>query len=246
MKYIQLFILSFLPLFVFAQAPSNQLTVDQKVFDFGEVQEKDGVVSHTFVFTNTSNKLVAIEDTYSGCGCATSDFSKEPIPPGKAREVTVTFNPRNRPGFFSKEITVLFNNRANYTRIWIKGTVISFLHPVEEDHPYNFGNGLHCSLKMLAFGKIPRGKSDKIDMYYANDTDKEMELTFVIEGKNSNLTYTNPGKLAPRERGKMRFTYTSTSIVPQELIFNLFPCVNGRKLSISLAVKVTETNELIE
>lgn len=240
---LHLFLLSFLPLIVCAQTPSEQLVADQKVFDFGEVQEKDGVVSHTFVFTNTSNKLVAIEDTYSGCGCATSNFNKEPIPPGKTREVTITFNPRNRPGFFSKEIAILFNNKTNYTRIWIKGTVTPFLHPVEEDHPYSFGKGLYCSLQVLAFGKISKGKSDKIDMYYANDTNQEVELTFVVEGNNPNLTYTNPDKIAAKGRGKMRFTYTSTSIVQKELVFNLYPCVNGKKLSKPLVVKVTETNE---
>lgn len=239
---LHLFILFFLPTIVFAQTPSDQLLVDQKVFDFGKVQEKDGTVSHTFVFTNTSNKLVAIEDTYSGCGCATSDFSREPIPPGKTRKVTVTFNPHNRPGFFSKEIVILFNNKTNYTRTWIKGTVIPFLHPVEEDHPYSFGKGLHCSLKVLAFGEIPKGQSDKIDMYYANDTNQEMELTFIVEGNYSNLTYTNPGKLAPKERGNIRFTYTSTSIIQQELVFNLFPCINGEKISVPLVVKVTESN----
>lgn len=238
---LHLFIFSFLPIIVFAQTPSGQLVADQKVFDFGEVQEKDGIVSHTFVFTNTSNKLVAIEDTYSGCGCATSNFNKEPIPPGKTREVTITFNPRNRPGFFSKEIVVLFN-KTNYTRIWIKGTVIPFLHPVEEDHPYSFGKGLYCSLKVLAFGEIPRDKSDKIDMYYANDTDQEMELTFVVEGNNSNLAYTNPNKIAAKERGKMRFTYTSTSIVQKALVFNLYPCINGKKSAKPLLVKVTETH----
>ncbi len=244
MKYMRLHLLMllFLPSAALAQTPSEQLTVNEKVFDFGEIQEKDGVVSHTFVFTNTSNKLVAIEDTYSGCGCATSEFSKEPIQPGKTRKVTVTFNPRSRPGFFSKEIVVFSNNKANYTRIWIKGTVIPFLHPVEEDHPYNFGKGLHCSLKTLAFGKISRGKSDVVDMFYANDTDQEMELTFVTEGNYSNLKFTNPGKVAPKGRGQIRFTYTSTAIVPQELVFNLYPCVGGKKVSKPIVIKVTETN----
>ena len=79
-------------------------------------------------------------------------------------------------------------------------------------------------------------------MYYANDTDQEMELTFVVDGNYSNLTFTNPGKLAPKERGKVRFTYTSTATAQKELIFNLYPCVNGEKLSIPLVVKVTETN----
>ena len=227
---------------VFAQKPSNQLVADQRVYEFGEIQEKDGKVSRTFTFTNIGLTPVAIEDTYSGCGCATTDYTKHPIAPGGKGRVTVTYNPAYRPGFFSKEVVVFFNNRQNYTRIWVKGTVIPYLHPVEEDHPYSFGEGVHCSLKVLDFGKVKKGSSQRIEIRYANDTDKEMTLTFLVEGNNPNITYINPGEMQPKERGKMDFIYTSSSEKQKSLTFNVYPCVNGKKLSTPLVVKVTETN----
>lgn len=226
-----------------AQTSSDDLQFKERKFDFGEIQEKDGVVSHTFVFTNISSVPININNTYSGCGCATVDYTKEPIKPGKTGKVTVTYNPTYRPGFFSKEVVVFFNNQKNYTRIWIKGVVIPFVHPVEEDHPYAFGKGLHCSLEVLSFGKIEKGKRKEIELSYANDTEKEMTLTFQEEGKNSALTYTNPGKLAPGKRGKMKFTYAGPSKGRGQLTFNVYPYINGEKLSKPLIVKVTEIRD---
>ena len=233
---------SFLCTAVFAQKPSNQLKADQRVYEFGEIQEKNGKVSRIFTFTNIGLTPVAIVDTYSGCGCATTDYTKHPIEPGGTGRVTVTYNPAHRPGFFSKEVVVFFNNKQNYTRIWIKGTVIPYLRPVEEDHPYSFGEGVHCSLKVLDFGKVKKGSSERIEIRYANDTDKEIDLTFLVEGNNTNITYINPGKMQPNERSKMDFIYTALSEKQRNLTFNVYPCVNGKKLSTPLVVKVTETN----
>lgn len=218
------------------------LFVDKKVHDFGKILEKNGKVSHTFIFTNTTKLPIIINGTHSGCGCTSSEYAKEPIKPGKTGEVTVTYNPAHRPGFFSKEIVVYFNNGKEFTRIWIKGSVTPFLHPVEEDHPYNFGRGLYCSLKVLPFGTVAKGESKTIKMFYANDTDKEMALTFIVEGNHSNITFANPGKLAPKERGSLDFKYTSSSKQTGSQIFNVYPYVNGKKLSNPIVVRVTEVS----
>jgi hypothetical protein len=225
-----------------AQTASTALQVDKLVHDFGEILEKAGKVSHTFIFTNTTKIPIAINGVRSGCGCTSSEYTKGPIKPNETGEVTVTYNPAYRPGFFSKEITLLFNNGKNYTRVWIKGIVISFSRPVEEDHPYNFGSGLHCSLKVLPFGALTKGETKKIRMFYANDTEKEMELLFVTEGDYPDLTFINPGKLAPKARGILEFTYTSSSRNPGPKSFNIYPRVNGKKLSNPLVVSVKEVN----
>ena len=47
-----------------AQQPvyNRQFVYDQKVFDFGTIQEKAGEVRHTFIFTNKGTKPVIISD----------------------------------------------------------------------------------------------------------------------------------------------------------------------------------------
>ena len=61
---------------------------DKRVHDFGTIKEKDGKVSHTFTFTNTSILPVVISDVNSWCGCTTAEYTKTPILPGKtAKEI---------------------------------------------------------------------------------------------------------------------------------------------------------------
>ncbi len=227
----------------FAQVPSTQLAQHNRVHDFGQILEKNGVVSHTFTFTNTGKQPVIINGTHSGCGCTSTDFTKLPIKPGAKGHVTVTYNPAHRPGVFSKELVIFFNDKKNYTRIWVKGTVIPALRPVEEDHPYNFGRGLHTSRKVLPFGTISKGTSREITLFYANNTVKEMLLTFKVDENHPDLTFTNPGKLSANERGKMVFKYTASSNNRKSMVFNVYPYVDGKKLSVPIVVKVTEAND---
>ena len=124
---------------------------DKRIHDFGTIQEKDGKVSHTFVFTNKSNETVNINDVNAWCGCTTAQFTKEPVRPSKTAKVTITFDPDHRPGKFSKEAVLMLNGGKYYTRIWVKGNVIGMKHPVTEDHPYAYGSGLYMSHRVLPF-----------------------------------------------------------------------------------------------
>ncbi len=227
---------------LFAQTASSQLVHDKRIYDFGEIYEKDGRVSHTFIFTNTGKEPVIINGIHSGCGCTSTDYAKLPIKPGGNGRVTVTYNPAHRPGFFSKEVVVFFNNKKNYTRIWVKGTVVPFVRPIEEDHPYNFGQGLYTSLKVLPFGTVLKEASKEIALFYANNTAKEMDLSFRAEGNYPQLIFTDPGKLSANKRGKMIFKYTASSTKVGNLTFNVYPYVNGKRLSTPIVVKATVVN----
>ena len=106
----------------YAQTLSDELVFEERVFDFGEIKEENGLVSHEFEFKNVSQKVISINGVTSGCGCVQFEFPKEPLRPNATGKVKVPYNPAYRPGFFSKEVVVLSNNNANYNRIWVKGT----------------------------------------------------------------------------------------------------------------------------
>jgi len=117
----------------------KNLIANERVHDFGTIMEIKGKVSYTFVLTNKDKSPVAITNVNAWCGCTTSEYSKAPIMPGKTGKVTVTFDPNSRPGKFSKEVVVMLNDGKAYMRLWVKGNVVHYLHPVTEDHPYYFG-----------------------------------------------------------------------------------------------------------
>lgn len=223
---------------LYAQKGDSSLAFEEKIFDFGKIQEKDGLVSHTFVFKNTGNTPVIINSITSGCGCTSHDYIKSPVKPGEKGEITITYNPAYRPGFFSKEIIIQSNNKKNINRIWIKGVVIASEHPVEDDYPYTWTNGLHTNLKVLAFGSIGIGQRKDIDLKFANNTNQPMTLKFVVEGKHPDLTLTDPGTLQAKERGQITVSYTMRESSQKEIIINIYPVVNGERLPSPIQIKV--------
>lgn len=223
-----------------AQSDNSTLSFQEYIFDFGNILEENGMVSHTFIFKNRGKNPIVIDDVINGCGCTGSNFSKEPIGSGNKGQIILTYNPSYRPGFFSKETVVRSNNGKNINHLWIKGEVIPFDHPVEEDFPYNFGQGLHLSLKVLAFGKMKEGTSKQMKLRFVNDTDNPITLKFVIKDQimGRNIEFIDPGTLLPKERGAMVLNYTMTQNKLDKQEFNLYPVVNGEKLKSPILVKV--------
>ena len=50
---------------------------------------------------------MVIETVTPGCGCTKSDYTKEPIKPGKTGTITATYNAAT-PGKFTKSVRVKF------------------------------------------------------------------------------------------------------------------------------------------
>lgn len=222
---------------LWGQTSSPVLVFEERVFDFGEIEEAKGKVNHTFIFKNESDKSVVITGVRSGCGCIASEYTAEPIPVGGKGKVTVTFDPKYRPGFFSKEVVVMTNQGNQRSRIWVKGTVLPMKHPVEEDYPYHFGDGLFLNRKVLALGKVKKGTSKQIELGYTNDTNQSMNLTFLVEENKSHLIYTNPGEVVANGRGKIVFTYQAPKHLNGEIRFPVYPVINGNKVGESILIK---------
>ena len=43
----------------YAQTLSDELVFEERVFDFGEIKEENGLVSHEFEFKNVSQKVIS-------------------------------------------------------------------------------------------------------------------------------------------------------------------------------------------
>lgn len=89
--------------------------------DFGEIKQGKAV-SVEFSFTNTGDEPLLIADVVPSCGCTASDYSKEPIAPGKSSTIKITYNAAAM-GPFAKTITVNFQDAGLKKVLNIKGTV---------------------------------------------------------------------------------------------------------------------------
>ncbi|MBQ6032737.1 MAG: DUF1573 domain-containing protein [Prevotella sp.] len=203
---------------------------DKRIHDFGTIQEKDGKVSHTFLFTNKGSETVTINDVNAWCGCTTAQFTKEPVRPGKTAKVTITFDPDHRPGKFSKEAVLMLNGGKYYTRIWVKGNVIGMKHPVTEDHPYAYGSGLYMSHRVLPFPPMKVGEEKDMRLLIANDNKETITVEFIRRPNNRVLQFPQKIVLKPGESKRIYAHYTIKKNYNYSRYILLIPKVNGKEL----------------
>jgi len=118
--------------FVFAIALVNIATAQSKkvadvakfsseTVELGKVKVGNPVTA-TFTVTNTSNEDLVIENVTPGCGCTKSDYTKEPIKPGKTGKITATYNAA-AVGNFNKTVYVKFLGVDEQKNLSIVGVV---------------------------------------------------------------------------------------------------------------------------
>ena len=108
----------------FAFSNAQTITFDKTTIDYGTVKaNSDG--NKVFTFTNTGDKPLIISNVQPVCGCTASDWTKEPILPGKKGEVKVHYNTANLNAF-KKTIDVFSNDpKSGRVTLYIQGTVVA-------------------------------------------------------------------------------------------------------------------------
>lgn len=88
-----------------------QLVFEPDSHDFGTIREVDGRVGCTFTGVNRGDRPVVLLDVVTSCGCTVPEFSRKPVLAGDSVRIAVTYDPENRPGHFSKELSVYTSDR---------------------------------------------------------------------------------------------------------------------------------------
>ena len=120
MKVLLSIVFLFASLATFSQAVIN---FSNRAHDFGTIKEVNGAVSYDFEFVNAGTAPILIKNVESSCGCTSPQWSRQPVLPGQKGFVKATFDPKDRPGFFDKTITVYSNAKPTVVELKIKGTV---------------------------------------------------------------------------------------------------------------------------
>ena len=100
------------------------ISFTQTTHDFGVIPENGGPVTTTFEFTNPGDGPLLILNASASCGCTRPEYPRKPVKPGKKDKITVTYNPKGRPGEFTKNVTVRTNVKGKKKVVLkIKGNV---------------------------------------------------------------------------------------------------------------------------
>ncbi|MDP3312124.1 DUF1573 domain-containing protein [Lutibacter sp.] len=129
-KLFTLLFISFITLTINAQesnavvaspdAPVFEFETD--VIDYGKIDVNANGV-RVFKFKNVGKSPLVISSIQSSCGCTVPKKPEAPIMPGASGEIEVKYD-TNRPGGFSKSITILSNASEPSKMVRIKGIVI--------------------------------------------------------------------------------------------------------------------------
>ncbi len=187
------------------------LAFDEPNYNFGEINEVDGPVDHTFVFTNNSIDSIRILSVRASCGCTTPAWTKDIVAPGGSGSITARYNPRNRPGSFRKSLTVSTSNPSIRKTLYINGTVKPRPRTVVDDLPSKV-DGIRVKYMSMNFGKISTEKAviRKFEIY--NDTDTLLSL-LADKSKMPDFIKVSlsPEQLKPKQRGNLVVSYDPTS-----------------------------------
>ena len=105
------------------QLPPTTVQFNTLTHDFGKIKEGE-VVSHKFMFKNTGNMPLKIENVKPSCGCTTPDWTKEEVAAGADGFVAVEFNSAGKEGQQTKTVNVTANTPERNITLTFTGEVV--------------------------------------------------------------------------------------------------------------------------
>ncbi|MDR3227516.1 MAG: DUF1573 domain-containing protein [Prevotellaceae bacterium] len=220
-----------------ANAQTGRIVFDNSAHNFGNnIPEKGGDVTHRFIFTNTGDAPVTIQNVTASCGCTTPAWTKEPVAPGQQGFVDATYRPNGRPGNFSKNLTVTSNGEPKMLSLSISGVVVKAPLTVEEEFPVALA-GIRLSEKAFAFSRVFITESRTSDIKVYNSSENPVEISFKNLPEYLKIA---PVTLQPKQKGKITCTFASTKKSKLgTTIDNIELFVNGQKLQETLTSTAT-------
>lgn len=181
------------------------------VYDFGIIQETDGLINGEFTFVNTGEKDLIISKVLSTCGCTHVDYPQKKIISGDTAVINVIYDPLDRPGKFDKGVHVFFENDDIPTILRIKGTVMASPETLLLFYPKQIGQ-LNFEKDNLDFGEMSKGirRREFIDIYNSGQT--VVSPVFVSESDALSMSL-DPPDIEPGENATLT-VYIDSSRLP--------------------------------
>lgn len=212
--------------------------------DLGKIQEKDGPVTVKLLVKNDYADTLYPVQLYTPCACTQVQFDRKPVAPGEDEVLTVKYNPAYRPGPMTEQISVYYQNSPVKVRSFIiKGEVIGFNHPIEEDRPYAFGEGLYMSHKVLSFGSLKPGETKDMFFRHGNGNTRAARIRFDIPPQwQPYLRLRQPGKMQADGRDTLHVKFTMPEGI-DTVHFTIQPYVNDKPTEEVLTIKVVKNSD---
>lgn len=165
MRRLVVFVFVFISFAGFAQDP---VIFNEKIHDFGELDESTQPTSYTFSFINSSQDSLKINYVKASCGCTTPGWSQHYILPGDSGFITAQYSTYNRPGSFNKSLRISWSNGMQQT-LYIKGLVNPREKNPAETYPVAIGH-LRSKFQVFNMGIFTTEKPYSLAFTLFNDS----------------------------------------------------------------------------
>jgi hypothetical protein len=200
---------------------SQEIKFQSTEYQFGTIKEEMGPQKGRFIFTNIGDDTLKIIRVRTSCGCTASDYTKEPILPGKDGFIDATYNPAGRPGKFGKSISVTSNCKVKPNiSLTIRGEVIPRPKSKADKYIHTLGNlkfkDIHLSFNDV---KNTQSKTDTFEIYNKGKNSISMQFSAVPDFLKAEA---KPLVIEPTKEGLIIITYDGSKRNDWGFLINQF------------------------
>ncbi len=203
------------PRSTFAQSDSTKCFVLQGTsdFSFGDI-DQETPVEHTFIFKNTCNWTINIDNAKASCGCTAAVVSEKVIEPGKEAKIQVKFTPpKGTRGSVSKTVSVFLKGQSQ------PHTVLRFSANVKTDLDLQPGNvqppSMEVGKEAISKVAVKNVTTNEIEIF---ETPISLTIFADTAGKGATVQIPLPlakasiekSKLKPNESTTLTISFTPT------------------------------------
>ena len=229
----------------FTESSAQVMTFDgDDEYDFGDINELGGAVSHRFEYTNTGNRPLIIHSVKTSCGCTSPDWSKQPVAPQKKGYIDVTFDPRDRAGSFTKSIIIKSNASKDDIILYISGEVIAREEPVSAEYPFTMFD-LRLKTKTVNFNRRPFNQKAEETIEVFNPTKANIQIEADRENTPAYIKIKpEPEILKPGAKGVIRCTFDPEKYGKFDYVnFDVPVLVNTYSYKLTFKAFITDNSE---
>lgn len=180
----------------------------ERTHDFGLIDEDGGKVSCTMRLVNTTDSALSIIDVRPSCGCTAVQYPKQPIEQGDTASLTLVFNPRGRPGRFSKGVAVRLSCQPSRTSLIVEGTVRASDATLNRRFP-TLAGPLRLSNHLLPLGEVAKDSSRNGILTAYNASSDTLSLASIDVAAPLSVQFT-PATLPPGEECRIMVTFDAS------------------------------------
>ena len=157
---------------------------------------------------NTTDSALSIIEVRPSCGCTAVQYPKQPIEQGDTASLTLVFNPRGRPGRFSKGVAVRLSSQPSRTSLIVEGTVRASEATLNRRFP-TLAGPLRLSNHLLPLGEVAKDSSRNGILTAYNASSDTLSLSSIDVAVPLSVQFT-PATLPPGEECRIKVTFDAS------------------------------------